>query len=287
MPIRGPTSKPRSISEVDDILSGKANCVAPDGVEIHFDAQGNGNPALVFVHGWANNRSIWDDQVAHFSEQYTAVAIDLPGFGASGKNRQYSTMRLFGLDVATVIRHLDLKHVVLVGFSMGAPVVIETAIAVPELIRAVVLVDELHDVEAMPPLAAIDEIASGYLDVVTHPDNGVMVAGGFYKKNQEATFNRLLPMLQDAPGVGWKDCLIDALRWESEDCIGALRQLQVPLTAINSSSQPTNIDSFKKHVPSFQAEIIPDTGHLVMWDAPAEFNRALQDAISRSMEDAG
>lgn len=264
-------------------MNGNANCVAPDGVEIRFNAQGYGNPALVFVHGWANNRSIWDDQVGHFSEKYTVVAIDLPGFGVSGKNRQNSTMRLFGLDVATVIRHLDLEHVVLVGFSMGAPVVIETAIVVPELIRAVVLVDELHDVEAMPPLAAIDEIASAYLDVVTHPDNDVMVAGGFYKKNQEAAFNRLLPMLRGAPGVGWKDCLIDALRWGSEDCIEALRQLQARVTAINSGSQPTNVDSFKKHVPSFQAEIIPDTGHLVMWDAPGKFNQALQDAISRSM----
>ena len=91
-----------------------------DGVEIRFDQQGDGSPTLIFVHGWGNNRSIWEAQVAHFSEQYKVVNIDLPSFGESGNNRQVFTIGSFGEDVATVIRKLNLKQVVLIGFSMGA-----------------------------------------------------------------------------------------------------------------------------------------------------------------------
>jgi len=100
---------------------------ASDGVEIRFDRQGNGSPTLVFVHGWANDRSVWEAQVAHFSEKYEVVNIDLPSLGVSGDNRQHFTIASFGEDVATVIKKLNLEQVVLIGFSMGARVVIETA----------------------------------------------------------------------------------------------------------------------------------------------------------------
>ena len=109
-------------SEPDNVV------VSSDGVKISFDVQGEGEPALVFVHGWSNNRSMWDAQVAHFSEKYKVITVDLPGFGESGNNRQIWTMSLFGQDVAAVVNKLGLKQVVLVGFSMGAPVVIEARV---------------------------------------------------------------------------------------------------------------------------------------------------------------
>lgn len=92
---------------------------ASDGVEIHFDRQGEGKPALILVHGWANDRTIWDTQVAHFSQKYEVINLDLPGFGESGNKREKFTIESFGDDVATVIQQLGLEQAVLVGFSMG------------------------------------------------------------------------------------------------------------------------------------------------------------------------
>jgi len=34
---------------------------SPDGVKIAFNQQGKGKTAINFVHGWSNNKSIWDD----------------------------------------------------------------------------------------------------------------------------------------------------------------------------------------------------------------------------------
>ena len=250
-----------------------------DGVEVRFDRQGDGSPTLIFVHGWGNNRSVWEAQVARFSEKYEVVNIDLPGFGESGNNRQVFTIESFGEDVATVIRKLNLEQVVLIGFSMGAPVVIETANKVPEQITGVVLVDQLHDVEATIPASEIEGLVGFFMDLVTNPTNEKMVSGGFYIKNTEASFERVFDMLQGAPTVGWRESLLDALRWLNEDCIESISQLEVPIIAINSELQPTEIGAFRKYVPSFQAKIVPNAGHLVMWDAPGEFNRLLEDSI--------
>ena len=143
--------------------------ISSDGIKISFDIQGEGNPALVFVHGWSNNRSIWVEQVAHFSKKYKVIAIDLPGFGKSGNNRQKWTMATFGEDVATVINKLDLNQVVLVGFSMGAPVVIEAAMRMPDHITGLVLVDHLQDVEMKYSSEVISYLDSIYMDIVTAP----------------------------------------------------------------------------------------------------------------------
>ena len=48
-----------------------------DGVEISFDSQGKGKPALVFVHGWCCDKSYWKFQVPHFSKQHKVITIDL------------------------------------------------------------------------------------------------------------------------------------------------------------------------------------------------------------------
>lgn len=259
--------------EADNVVT------SSDGVEIRFDQQGNGSPTLIFVHGWGNNRSVWEAQVAHFSEKYKVVNIDLPGFGESGNSRQHFTIGSFGEDVATVIRKLNLEQVVLIGFSMGAPVVIETANRVPELVAGVVLIDQLHDVQAKISPSAISNGESFHMDLVANPTNDKLVSSGFYKKDTETSFQRVFAMLQDAPRIGWRESLLDLFRWRNEDCIRSISQLQVPITAINSDLQPTRVEAFRKYVPSFQAKIVPNTGHLVMWDAPEEFNRLLEESI--------
>ena len=54
---------------------------SPDGVRIAYDVTGEGEPTLVFVHGWCCDRSYWQPQVEYLSQQYRVVAIDLAGHG--------------------------------------------------------------------------------------------------------------------------------------------------------------------------------------------------------------
>lgn len=252
--------------------------ISSDGVKISFDKQGKGKPTLVFIHGWSNNRSIWDAQISHFSEKYEVIAVDLAGFGESGNNRQMWTMASFGEDVATVINKLDLDQVVLVGFSMGGPVVIETAKRVPNRVAGLVLVDALQNIEMKYSPETISYMDSVYMDLVTSP-TPEKLEGVFYKRNSDASFERILSMLKDAPRIGWKESLNEFFRWCNEDCIESLKKIQAPIISINSDQTPTNVEAFMKYIPSFKAKIIPDVGHVVFWDAPEEFNRLLEESI--------
>src|SRR5688500_7642941 len=120
---------------------------AADGVPIQYSVQGKGDTALVFVHCWACDRTYWDNQVAEFAKNYRVVTINLPGHGQSGQGRKSWSMSSFGDDVKTVVTKLDLKRVVLVGSSMGGPISLEAARAMPDRVVAVVPVDSLLNVE--------------------------------------------------------------------------------------------------------------------------------------------
>lgn len=251
--------------------------LSSDGVEISFLNQGKGNPAILFVHGWSNDNTIWEYQVAHFSEKYKVVAVDLPGFGASGTNRTEWTMSSYGADISAVIKKLRLKEVVLVGFSMGAPVVVEAAVMNPEVVKGVVIVDDIHNVnmEYTPEIMAYME--GMMMDVVKNP--AIEKLGYFFRTNVEENYQKILAMIADSPMIGWKESLQDLFRWTNEDGKVLLPKVKAPIVAINSNQVPTDVDAFKAVVPTFKAKIIPDVGHVVMWDATDEFNRLLEETI--------
>lgn len=122
-----------------------------------------------------------------------------------------------------------------------------------------------------------------FLDAVANPTNEKLVSGGFYTKDTEAAFNRIAAILEGGPSVGWKESLGDAINWVSEDCIESISRVQAPIISINSDLRPTNVEAFRKYVPTYQVKIVPDTGHLVMWDAPDAFNRMLEESIQELM----
>jgi sigma-B regulation protein RsbQ len=58
---------------------------------------------------------------------FSTIAIDLPGHGESGRNRNKWLISSFADDVESVLQHQKLDHFVLIGHSMGGPVALEVA----------------------------------------------------------------------------------------------------------------------------------------------------------------
>ncbi|MHC4336142.1 MAG: alpha/beta fold hydrolase, partial [Planctomycetota bacterium] len=132
------------------VLSGCApesehRAVSADNVAINYNVEGKGKPALVFVHGWCCDKSYWRHQVPHFSKRHKVVTIDLAGHGESGLGRKAWTIEAFGKDVAAVVKKLELDQVILIGHSMGGPVIIEAARQMPERVTGLVGVDTFLD----------------------------------------------------------------------------------------------------------------------------------------------
>jgi pimeloyl-ACP methyl ester carboxylesterase len=143
--------------------------VAVDGGHIAYDRTGDG-PPLVFLHGGAMDRRMWDPQL-DLADTHTVVRLDARGHGVS--STPSAPFRHYD-DVAEVLRALDLGPAALVGLSMGGAAALDTAIAYPELVSAVVacgtgassaaVVDEhlFHDPWTQARLAALAAAAAAF-----------------------------------------------------------------------------------------------------------------------------
>ena len=91
----------------------------PDGAEICFEDWGNG-PPIVLSHGWPLSSASWESQMLHLaSHGFRVIAHDRRGHGRSTKSWNGNEMNTYADDLATLIDHLDLRDLMLVGFSTG------------------------------------------------------------------------------------------------------------------------------------------------------------------------
>ncbi len=112
------------------------------GGELYYEAAGAG-VAVVLVHGLALDARMWDDQVPALEDIARVVRYDLRGFGRS--TRDADTSYSHADDLWRLLDHLGIDEAVLVGLSMGGRVVVEATLAVPERVRALVLLDAVLD----------------------------------------------------------------------------------------------------------------------------------------------
>jgi len=250
--------------------------VSVDGVAIYFDAQGDGAPALVFVHGWCCDRHYWDAQVEASVPRHTIVRIDLAGHGASGRGRSRWSAGAFGDDVAAVVRQLGLAQVVLVGHSMGGPVIVEAARRLPEAVIGVIGVDTWPNVDKVRSHRKIaQDVAPFQADFGTAMDN--FVRRFFPTGADPALVERVVVGMSAAP-PDIAIASITEVRGHARELQQGLRELTVPRIAINAS--PWLSDAAAR---DFGIDLMPmsGVGHFLMMENPERFNCLLAEAVRK------
>jgi len=247
-----------------------------DGVPIAYEVHGQGNPALVLVHGWSCDRSYWKEQVADLSAQYQLVLIDLAGHGESGMGRKDYTMAAFGADVAAVVDSLGLKGVVLVGHSMGADVVVEAAKLLRGKVAGLVWIDQYSTLENPRGSAADIEAFVAKIRKDYRGATNAFARGMFRAEADPKVVDWVAKDMSSAPPPVALSALANTL-WNAPNVPPALAELKLPVVTINSDSDPTDHESLGKH--GVKAFVIPDSDHFMQLDDAARFNRSLVSVI--------
>ncbi len=250
-----------------------------DGVLISYQMAGEGPVSVLFVHGWSCDRSYWKEQLDYFAQGYRVVALDLAGHGDSGLNRDDWTLPAFGEDVAAVINSLGLKRVVLVGHSMGGPVIVETARIAPEEVIGLVVVDALQDPDAPGmTLDAMQGSLAPFNENFSDAMRELVSAAMFVPQSDPILKAWIVEDMASAPpnvGVG---ALQNTLLWPTTTRSEALAALRVPVRLINSPLYPT--DSAAANRYGMDVVIMSGVGHFAMMEDPKTFNALLSSAIA-------
>ena len=257
----------------------RENIISDDGVMINYYIKGTEKKALVFVHGYSCSSEYWWPQLEYFSKDHTVIAVDIAGHGKSGVNRQEYSMDAFGNDVTSVIEHLDLEEVVLIGHSMGGPVIVKAAIKLGVKTRLIVGVDTFHDLstEGIGGFArtAVNTMFKLFYESMTEDS----IDDFFIDKTDEDLARWIRNDALKSPkhiSQGTLDALLTMNYPES------LRELSIPIVALNARTfRETKLDSNMNTYKNLQIEFMEDVGHFIMLERPVEFNNWLETKISK------
>jgi pimeloyl-ACP methyl ester carboxylesterase len=120
-------------------------------VELNYgEAKASGLPMLL-IHGSGSIWQDWQPVIEAFATKNHLFAVDLRGFGGSGRVSGSYDITTFADDVADFIKGVVPSRPVVVGHSLGALITIDLACRYPELVEAVVLED--------PPVSMLEDIA--------------------------------------------------------------------------------------------------------------------------------
>lgn len=257
------TQKPRSI-------------VTGDGIDMACDIAGQGEPLLLFIHGWTCRRSYWQPQIDHFGTTRRVAAIDLPGHGGTpAGDRVEWTISTLADDVATATEVLGAGRAVMIGHSMGGAVALEAARRIGHRAAGVILVDTFVIDYGGLPAERQEEIAAPFA-----ADFPAAIAGLVEQTSTAATPPALRERLgreMAAADPAWALPLWrDLLSW---DPASAFAELKVPIHAINGALIP---DSARERcAPHVTESVIPGAGHFLQMEDPGGFNRELERILPR------
>ena len=110
------------------------------GANIYFETHGKG-PAIVLLHGFLENSTMWKDLIPELSKRNKVIAIDLLGHGNSDCLGYIHTMELFAETVATVLKQLKIRKCSLVGHSLGGYIALAFAEKNPEKVTRLCLMN--------------------------------------------------------------------------------------------------------------------------------------------------
>ena len=94
-----------------------------DGARIYYEDHGQGQPILL-VHGWTCSSRFWQKNVDELAKKFRVITLDLRGHGNSSKILSGHTIAQYARDVREIVELLQLQDLTLAGWSLGGPIVL-------------------------------------------------------------------------------------------------------------------------------------------------------------------
>ncbi len=110
------------------------------GINIFYTDQGKGN-AVVLLHGFLENISMWDAFIPVLSKKNRIICIDLLGHGKTECLGYVHSMELMAEAVEIVLKHLKIRRSIFIGHSMGGYVALAFAEKKPDVLKGLCLMN--------------------------------------------------------------------------------------------------------------------------------------------------
>lgn len=260
------------------------SCAFREG-KIRYRHQGKGR-AVILLHGFLENLTIWDDLASELSQHYRVISIDLPGHGKSENFGYVHSMELMAEAVFTVIKKERLRKVALIGHSMGGYVSLAFAEKYPDFLRGLCLFhssalsdsaqkqsDRLRAIEALKkyPKRFIRELIKNLFR-----KKNVKVLRDEIRKLEDQAISGSIP--------GYCASILGMRDRDNREIILKFAQYPVLIIAgIDDQVIPVKVADEQSRLPEYGSfTLLENSGHMGFLEEPGNVRRALRTFLHAS-----
>ncbi len=274
-----------------------------DSLRLHYrtwnDSLQHPRGKIVLIHGFCGSTFCWRNNYdALVAARYKVIAIDLPGFGYSGRdaklNQSQSNRGRMIWELLQQIDGSDTTKWNVVGHSMGGGTAEAVALMKPERTRSLTIVDGMIFIEN-------DNVNLSIVGLVNHPVYKKLLLA--YTENSYLSFNKFRRQLKGTYGF-LPDTLTTMGYWEPLQIEGTAETVvnllanskeiqdldaaglsQLPVLVIWGRKDKTlrlkNGKKLKRAVPTIELKVIPGAHHMPMETHSEEFNSMVLEFLNR------
>ena len=260
------------------------------------EISGDGDRAVLLLHGQPGTGADWQWVVPHLADRYTVIVPDRPGYGRTGGPA--SGFAGNARAAVALLDELGVERAVWVAHSWAGAVALAAAETTPDRVSGLVLVSS---VGPGSPIAWDDRLLAAPLlgDVVAAATVGGIELVLGRRRVRDLADRRLAGRPHDAvvaltrltrgPAEGghepvWRSFVAEqrALVDELEDLAPGLADIAVPTVVVHGSNDrmvpPAVAERLHAAIPGAALRLIPGAGHLLPHDRP----RAVAEAVHRA-----
>jgi 3-oxoadipate enol-lactonase len=241
-------------------------------MKIAHETRGAGEP-LVLVHGLAYDRAGWGRFPDLLAEHFRVVLIDNRGVGESDAPPGPYTVAEMAEDVVGVLDELGIERTHLFGVSLGGYIAQELTLTHPGRVEKLVLCSTAPGgPKAVPMPVATQQVFATYPTMEREAGLRMFVENSLgargVRERPELVEEIFQYRLGHAPTVeAWVAQATAGATYDSYDRIGAI---DVPTLVVHGDADvvvdPGNAALLGELIPNARVELIPDRGHLMVWE---------------------
>ena len=253
-----------------------------NGIRIAFERAGDG-PLIVFVHGAASDHRMWRPQRDGLAGEFTVVAWDEPGAGASGDVPPDFRLEDYAASLASVIEALDRGPAHVCGLSWGGTVALELYRARSELVASLILADTYAGWAGSLPREEVDaRVALAGEMLAAAADDFDPELPGLFAGEPPREFAALLEEIAgDVRRESLRTQLHVMAKADQRDLLPRVAAPALLIWGELDARSPLYVaDQFDRAIPDTRLVVIPGTGHVSNLEQPARFNEAIRDFIA-------
>ncbi|MEJ2501584.1 MAG: alpha/beta fold hydrolase, partial [Campylobacterales bacterium] len=256
-----------------------------NGIDIKYDDVGPADaPALIFIHGFPLNRTMWQPQMEALKGRYRLIAYDLRGHGESSLGEEDFTMERFVQDLLGLMEALRIEKATLCALSMGGYIALNAAESHPERFNALVLCDTQCSADTPEGKAkrntAIKAVQRDGVEPFAEGLLGKLFAPGSFETNPQAVA-AAREMITATSALSLERSL-RAMRERDETC-SKLPSITVPVLVVvgeaDKISPPESARYLHENIEHSRLAVIKNAGHLSNLENPDAFNDALKSFL--------